>query len=35
MKIFVRVYDKDYYSSGTSPKYAYSAKSNIIDVIKK
>lgn len=35
MKIFVRAYDKDYYSSGTSPKYVYSAKSNIIDVIKK
>lgn len=35
MKIFVRAYDKDYYSSGMSPKYVYSAKSNIIDIIKK
>ena len=35
MKIFVRAYDKDYYSSGISPKYVYSAKSNIIDITKK
>lgn len=35
MKLFVRAYDKDYYSSGISPKYVYSAKSNIINITKK